>query len=372
MLRIAQIAPLVESVPPTTYGGIERIIHYLTDALVDLGCDVTVFATRDSETRGKLVSCRDQALRLDPERSDALAATLLQFHTLRAQASRFDILHFHHDTLHMPLFRDQAHKTLTTLHSRLDIKDYPRFYRTFPEFPMIAISMSQRQQLPAAGWRRTIPHGLPETLYQAGTPKGQPYLAFLGRFAPDKGFESAVAIAERAGLPLKVAAKRCSEHTAYFEDTVVPLLKRPQVEYLGEVDDRGKQDLLGGALALLFPINWPEPFGLVMIEAMACGTPVIAFPYGAVPEVIETGLTGFIARNSAEAIAAVRQLETLDRSRIRRRFEERFTAKRMAEAYLKAYEEQVLLGGAFLESATTPTRRHGYGMGVAVSASPSA
>ena len=171
MLRIAQVAPLVESVPPTTYGGIERIIHYLTDALVDLGCDVTVFASRDSQTRGRLVPCRDQALRLDPERSDALAAALLQFVSVRNQASGFDILHFHHDTLHMPLFREQAHKTITTLHSRLDIKDYPRFYRTFPEFPLIAISASQRKQLPAAGWRRTIPHGLPENLYRQGTPQ---------------------------------------------------------------------------------------------------------------------------------------------------------------------------------------------------------
>jgi glycosyltransferase involved in cell wall biosynthesis len=357
MLRIAQVAPLVESVPPTTYGGIERIIHYLTDALVDLGCDVTVFASRDSHTRGRLVPCRDQALRLDPERSDALAATLLQFMAVRNQASGFDILHFHHDTLHIPLFREQAHKTITTLHSRLDIKDYPRFYRTFPEFPLIAISSSQRNQLPAAGWRRTIPHGLPETLYRQGTPDQTPYLAFLGRFAADKGFEHAVAIAERAGLPLKAAAKRCAEHPAYFEDVVAPLLKRPHVEYLGEVDDAGKQELLGGALALLFPIAWPEPFGLVMIEAMACGTPVIAFDQGAVPEVIETGLTGFITRTCAEAVAAIPQAANLNRNRIRRRFEERFTTRRMAEAYLRVYQEQKLLGESLLERAPIPARR---------------
>jgi glycosyltransferase involved in cell wall biosynthesis len=341
MLRIAQVAPLIESIPPVTYGGIERIVHYLTEALIDLGCELTVFASRDSQTRGRLISCRGQSIRLDPGRSDPLAAALLQLEMVRTTAARFDILHFHHDTLHMALFRDMAPKTITTLHSRLDTKDYPRFYQTFNSFPLVAISDSQRQQLPEAGWQQTIHHGLPEHLYRYTVPKGQPYLAFLGRFSPDKGFEHAVMIAERAGLPLRVAAKRCNEHAAYFDDVVVPLLKRPHVTYLGEVDDVGKQSLLGEALALLFPISWPEPFGLVMLEAMACGTPVIAFASGAVTEIIASGLTGYIVRNTTEAIAALRLLERLDRARIRQRFEERFTARRMAEDYLALYKKQV-------------------------------
>jgi glycosyltransferase involved in cell wall biosynthesis len=336
-MKIAQISPLYEAVPPRLYGGTERVVAHLCDALVALGHDVTLFASAEAQTAARLAPVRDQAIRLDPAllKSD-LAAHLSQLAEVRARAHEFDVLHFHTDMIHFPFFEDLAERTVTTLHGRLDMKDLPEAYRRWPQFPLVSISYDQRRPLPVANWAATVHHGLDAGLYRPSL-RGRGYLAFLGRISPEKRPDRAIAIASRVGVPLKIAAKVDRADAVYFDEKIEPLLHNPLVEYIGEIGDDRKSEFLGGAEALLFPIDWPEPFGLVMIEAMACGTPVIAYDCGSVREVVEPGLTGFIVRDEAEAAGAVRRLPELDRAAIRRRFEERFSGIAMARRYLDLY-----------------------------------
>ena len=336
-MKIAQISPLYEAVPPKLYGGTERVVAHLCDALVDLGHEVTLFASAEAETKAKLVPVRDQAIRLDPAplKSD-LASHMAMLHEVRRQADRFDVLHFHTDMIHFPFFEDVAARTLTTLHGRLDLKGLAQVYTRWPQFPMVSISDDQRKPLPWANWAGTVLHGMSTDLYDfQETPDG--YLAFLGRISPEKGPERAIAIAKAVGIPLKIAAKVDAADAAYFRNEIEPLLDHPLIEFIGEIGGAQKSAFLGGAQALLFPIQWPEPFGLVMIESMACGTPVIAYECGSVPEVIEDGATGFIVHNEAEAVQAVRRLPELDRRGVRERFELRFSATAMARRYLALY-----------------------------------
>jgi len=336
-MRIAQVSPLYEAVPPKLYGGTERVVAHLCDALVELGHEVTLFASAEAQTLARLAPVRDQAIRLDPAplKSD-LAAHLFQLAEVRRRADEFDVIHFHTDMVHFPFFEEIAHRTVTTLHGRLDMKDLPEVYRTWPQYPLVSISNDQRRPLPFANWAATVHHGLDQTLYVPSFEAGG-YLAFLGRISPEKRPDRAIAIASRTGRPLKIAAKVDAADRVYFDEKIEPLLHNPLVEFIGEIGDAQKSAFLGGAQALLFPIDWPEPFGLVMIEAMACGTPVIAYDCGSVREVVEDGLTGFIVRDEAEACAAVARLHTLDRAAIRRRFEERFSAHAMARRYLDLY-----------------------------------
>jgi glycosyltransferase involved in cell wall biosynthesis len=337
-MRIAQIAPLYEAVPPRLYGGTERIVAHLSDALVDLGHDVTLFSSADARTKARLVAVRDQAIRLDPAqlKSD-LAAHLAMLHEVRARADEFDVLHFHVDLLHFPFFEDIAERTLTTLHGRQDLKDLPAAYGRWPRYPLVSISDAQRRPLRNANWLGTVPHGMPPSLYRFSPwPKG--YLAFLGRISPEKRPDRAIRIAQRAGMELRIAAKVDTADRAYFHEVIEPMLRDPLVRYVGEISDEDKPAFLGGARALLFPIDWPEPFGLVMIEAMACGTPVIAWDSGSVPEVIENGVTGRIVASEDEAVRAIEEVSHLDRRRIRQAFESRFTARTMALQYLALYQ----------------------------------
>ena len=338
-MRIAQIAPLFESVPPKLYGGTERVVAHLCNALVELGHDVTLFAAAESRTRARLVPVRDQAMRLDtaPLKSD-LAAHLAMLCDIRRRHKQFDILHFHIDMLHFPLFEAQAHKCITTLHGRLDLKDLPPFYARWNQFGLVSISQSQRAPLRAANWVRTVAHGVPPEQFPFRDHATGGYLAFLGRISPEKRPDVAIRLARRTGVPLKIAAKVDAVDAQYFETAVKPLLRDPLVEYLGEIDDARKAALLGGALALLFPIDWPEPFGLVMIEAMACGTPTIAWNRGAVSEVIEPGVSGFIVNSESEAAEAIAQVRELSRVGVRRAFEGSFTATAMARSYLSVYK----------------------------------
>jgi glycosyltransferase involved in cell wall biosynthesis len=336
-MRIAQVPPLYEAVPPKFYGGTERVVAHLTDALVDLGHDVTLFASAEAQTKARLVTVRDQAIRLDPAplKSD-LAAHLTMLWEVRQRAHEFDVIHFHTDIIHFPMFMDMAQRTVTTLHGRLDLKDLAPVYERWPQFPMVSISDDQRKPLPGVNWAATVQHGMRTDIYdfRANT---DGYLAFLGRISPEKGPERAIAIAKRVGMKLKLAAKVDAADRAYFEEQIAPLLDHPLIEFIGEIGDSQKSAFLGGAEALLFPIAWPEPFGLVMIEAMACGTPVIAYDCGSVPEVIEDGVTGFIVRDEDEAVAAVGRLADLNRAAIRRCFELRFSATAMARRYLDLY-----------------------------------
>jgi glycosyltransferase involved in cell wall biosynthesis len=336
-LRIAQVAPLYESVPPRLYGGTERVVAYLADALVDLGHDVTLFASGDSRTRARLHPGRERALRLDdaPCKSD-IASHLAMLHEVVTRAGDFDVLHFHTDLLHFPVFASHASRSVTTLHGRLDIADLAAVYRAWPAFPLVSISNDQRRPLPRAHWAATVHHGLP-LVADVGTPPPGDYLAFVGRVAPEKRLDRAIRIARRAGLPLKVAAKVDPADARYFNETIEPLIDEPQVEFLGELGEREKLALLEGARALVFPIDWPEPFGLVMIEAMSRGTPVIAWRCGSVPEIIDDGTTGFIVESEDAAVDACRRLEALDRAAIRRAFEARFSAPVMARRYLEVY-----------------------------------
>jgi glycosyltransferase involved in cell wall biosynthesis len=339
-VKIAQIAPLYEAVPPKLYGGTERIVAYLCDALAGLGHDVTLFASAEADTRATLVPVRDQAMRLDPAplKSD-LAAHLAMLHDARLRAHEFDVLHFHVDLLHFPMFEGIAGRTVTTLHGRLDLKDLSAAYWRWPGFPLVSISDHQRRPLYFARWLGTVQHGLPASLLPyARAPEGN-YLAFLGRISPEKRPDRAIAIAKRAGIPLRIAAKVDPADRTYFNHEIRPLLDHPLVEYIGEINDADKASFLGNALALLFPIDWPEPFGLVMIEAMACGTPVIAWRCGAVPEVVDDGITGRIVNTEDEAVAAVREVAALDRGQIRQVFERRFTAEVMARRYLELYRQ---------------------------------
>jgi len=337
-MRIAQIAPLYEAVPPKLYGGTERIVSCLADALVDLGHDVTLFASGDSETRATLAPMRDQAIRLDPEplKSD-LAAHLSMLHEVHRRSDEFDVLHFHVDLLQFPLFGDIAARTLTTLHGRLDLKDLPEAYRRWPAFPLVSISDHQRRPLRFGNWAGTVHHGLPAERYVFSPRARGGYLAFLGRISPEKRPDRAIAIARAAGLPLKIAAKVDAADAAYFREEIKPLLDDPSIEFIGEIGDAEKSRFLGDAVALLFPIDWPEPFGLVMIEAMACGTPVIAWNRGSVPEVVDDGLTGRIVGTNAEAGAAVAEVASYDRAAIRATFERRFSARTMALNYEALY-----------------------------------
>ncbi|ADV26356.1 glycosyl transferase group 1 [Pseudoxanthomonas suwonensis 11-1] len=341
-MRIAHIAPLYEAVPPRLYGGTERIVAYLADAQVDLGHEVTVFASGDSRTRARLVPARGQALRLDPQplKSD-VAAHLAMLHEVRRRAGEFDVLHFHVDLLHFPMFEELAGRTLTTLHGRLDLAGLAEAYRLWPRYPLVSISAQQRQPLRFANWIGTVHHGLPADLLQPPeSPRGD-YLAFLGRISPEKRPDRAIDIAVRAGVPLRMAAKVDAADAVYFHDCIEPMLDASGVEFIGEIDDARKPGFLGHAAALLFPIDWPEPFGLVMIEAMACGTPVIAWDNGSVREVVEDGVTGFIVGSMDEAVAAVERLPELDRATIRRVFERRFSSTVMARGYLDLYRRLV-------------------------------
>ncbi len=337
-LRIGMVAPLCEATPPRLYGGTERVVANLTDALVGLGHHVTLFASGDSVTNAKLVACRPQAVRLDPAplKSDC-AAHLAMLADVKRQAHRFDVLHFHVDLLHLPFFTDIAERTLTTLHGRLDMKDLPEVYSRFTEYPLVSISDNQRVAMPEANWLATVHHGLPPHVYTFSPHPSGGYLAFLGRISPEKRPDRAITLAKATGIPLKIAAKVDAADKAYFHNEIEPLLDHPLIEFVGEINDAQKVDFLGGALALLFPIDWPEPFGLVMIEAMACGTPVIAWNCGSVPEIVTDGVSGRIVSSMDEAVMAIKSLHWLDRRRVRAEFEQRFTSLVMARNYQRLY-----------------------------------
>ena len=337
-MRIAQVAPLYESVPPKLYGGTERVVSYLTEELVKMGHDVTLFASKDSQTKARLIPISPQALRLDPNCKDPICYHLVMFEEVIKRAQFFDIIHFHTEYLHLPLASRQNTPFLTTLHGRLDLPEYIPLFKKFKNYPFVSISNSQRKPLPWLNWQATVYHGLPEDLYSFYPEKGK-YLAFLGRISPEKRPDRAIKIAEKTGIPLLIAAKVDKVDETYFKEVIKPLLKSPLVEYIGEIGEKEKNEFLGGAYALLFPIDWPEPFGLVMIEALACGTPVIAWNCGSVPEVIEHEKTGFIVNSLEEAVKAVEKVEKIDRKICRRTFEERFTAKKMAENYVKVYQQ---------------------------------
>jgi glycosyltransferase involved in cell wall biosynthesis len=335
-MRIAQIAPLHEAVPPKLYGGTERVVSFLTEELVALGHDVTLFASGDSSTSAQLHSVWPRALRLDPGVRDPLAPQFLMLEEVRRRATEFDVLHFHTDYWSFSLFTRQSTPFLTTLHGRLDLPELQPLFSRFPDAPVVSISNAQRRPLPQARFVKTVLHGLPADLLTP-QPVRPSYLAFLGRICPEKRPDRAIRIARRCGIPLKIAAKIDRVDQNYFDEMIRPMLDGPGVELVGEINDPQKAEFLSGALALLVPIDWPEPFGLVMIEAMACGTPVIAFNRGSVPEVIEDGVSGFVVEDEMGAAAAVERLDSLPRAGVRGDFEARFTSRRMAEDYLAVY-----------------------------------
>ncbi len=335
-MRIAQIAPLYEAVPPKFYGGTERVVSYLTEELVALGHEVTLCASGDSETAANLEAAWPRALRLDPAIRDPIAPHALLMERVMRRAGEFDVLHFHNEYLPFSLFSRQPTPWLNTLHGRLDMIEYQGIFDVFSQVPLVSISDSQRRPLPQANFVGTVLHGLPENLLTP-RPATPGYLAFLGRISPEKRPDRAIRIARAAGIPLKIAAKVDNADREYFETVIKPMLDGPGVELIGEINEAQKPDFLSGAIALLMPIDWPEPFGLVMIEAMACGTPVIAVNRGSVPEVIDDGISGFIVEDETGAIGAVERLGELDRKRVRAQFERRFTAKRMALDYLALY-----------------------------------
>ncbi|MBR0799824.1 glycosyltransferase family 4 protein [Bradyrhizobium jicamae] len=338
-MKIAQIAPLAESCPPRLYGGTERIVSYLTEELVRQGHEVTLYASGDSITSAELVPCSKVALRLDPYVKDMIPYHIIMLDRIAQRADEFDVLHFHIDQLHYPLMRPHGNRILTTLHGRLDLPDLMPFYSAFPEHPLVSISDAQRRPMPPVNWLGTVLHGLPRNILPyRQTPSGD-YFAFLGRIAPEKGPDKAIEIATKAGVPLKMAAKIDAADQRYWDQVIAPMVDaHPNVEFIGEINELQKADFLGNARALLFPICWPEPFGLVMIEAMACGTPVIALAHGSVPEVIDNGVSGFVVNSVQDAVAAAQSINWLDRGAIRERFEQRFTAERMARDYLAAYQ----------------------------------
>ena len=339
-MKIAQIAPLMESVPPRLYGGTERVASHLTEELVAQGHDVTLFASGQSITAARLVRCCAQPLRLNSSVRDIIPYYMLMLDHVRRMAPEFDILHFHIDQFHFPVFREMAQRTVTTLHGRQDLPDLHNLYRGFSDMPLVSISNAQRKPIPDANYVGTVYHGLPRDLVPTLVPRGG-YLAFLGRISPEKRVDRAIAIAVAAGLPLKIAAKVDRVDEVYFRAEIEPLLAQPGIEFIGEIDDRRKNAFLGEARALLFPIDWPEPFGLSMIEAMACGTPVLAFRKGAVPEVIDEGVTGHAVESMDEANAKLPAVLALDRARVRKRFEDRFSVARMARDYLGIYERLI-------------------------------
>lgn len=346
-MRIAQVAPLYESVPPRYYGGTERVVSWLTEQLVALGHEVTLFASGDSVTHARLFPACKKALRLDPDCIDSLAHHVLMVERVFQQADEFDLIHFHTDYVHFPLSRREQIPCVTTLHGRLDIPDLVPLFKEFRDMPLVSISDSQRKPLGWANWMGTVHHGLPAK--SLSLHKGGQYLAFLGRVSPEKGVDHAIEIAIRSGMKLKVAAKIDRADRDFFERKIKPLLDHSLVEFVGEIGNSEKNEFLGNACALLFPINWPEPFGLVMIESIACGTPVIAYPCGSVPEIVPDGVCGFLVHNVDEAVEAVSRLGEIDRRECRRHFELNFTDERMARNYLDIYQQLVHRASAAIE-----------------------
>jgi len=359
-MKIAQVTPLYEAVPPKLYGGTERVVAHLTDALVDLGHEVTLFASADAATKARLIPVRDQAIRLDPApfKSD-LAAHMTMLSEVLARADDFDVIHFHTDMIHFPFFARCADKTITTLHGRLDMKDLPQVYERWNDFGLVSISDDQRRPMPFVNWKATVHHGMPADPYRF-SPKSDGYFAFLGRISPEKRPDRAIQIATALGKPLKMAAKIDAADKVYWETVIRPMIDgNPLIEFVGEIGDHQKSAFLGGAEALLFPIDWPEPFGLVMIEAMACGTPVVAFRCGSTAEVIDDGATGFLVDTLEQAVAAASRAHLLDREGIRARFELRFSATAMARRYLDVYGDLLArrpFAEAPLEDVVTPMR----------------
>ncbi|MDR2876490.1 MAG: glycosyltransferase family 4 protein [Chromatiales bacterium] len=351
-MKIAQVAPLFESVPPKTYGGTERVVHFLTEELIRQGHEVVLYASADSRTSAELRPVVPQSLRLSGQAQDNFTGQLLQLAAVARAAHSFDVIHFHTDFLHFPLCRHIAVPQVSTMHGRLDLPELKMIFAEFSDMPVISISNDQRRPLPGARWSSTVYNGMPEQLYDFQPQQGK-YLAFLGRISPEKGPEEAINIALRTGLPLRMAAKVDAADREYFEQRIRPLLREPNIEFLGEIDDRGKNELLGGALALLFPVSWPEPFGLAMVEALACGTPVIAYQRGSVPEVMLHGHTGYIVDNQDQAVSALSDIERIDRRACRRHFEENFSARKMADGYLAAYR-LLIEGSAANSSSASP------------------
>jgi glycosyltransferase involved in cell wall biosynthesis len=341
-LRIAQVAPLYESVPPQLYGGTERVVSWLTEELVGLGHDVTLFASGDSRTSGHLVPVCPKALWRDPDARETLPQHVRMLELVFRDLSRFDVIHFHCDYIHFPLVRRLACANVSTLHGQIHLHDVEAIFKEYSELPLVSISDAQRRPLPSANWQATVYHGLPRNLHRF-QPQAGKYLAFLGRISPEKGLDRAIEIARRAGMPLKVAAKIYDEDRPYFQSTIAPLINesRSFVEFIGEIGGEPKNEFLRGASALLFPIDWAEPFGLVMIEALACGTPVIAWRNASVPEIIEGGVTGFVVDNVEDATACVGRISEIRRSDCRSAFEERFDSRRMALDYVTVYRRLI-------------------------------
>jgi glycosyltransferase involved in cell wall biosynthesis len=360
-MRIAQLAPLAESVPPKLYGGTERVVAWLVDELVDLGHEVTLFVSGDSGTRARLRSVWPRALRLGRPRTDPVAVQTSLLEEVARHAAEFDVIHAHIDWLHLPLLNRLGVPFLTTCHGRLDLPGFPEMIGRFPNAPFISISDNQRIPVPGANWIGTIYHGLPPGLFRPTFERGS-YLAFLGRLTAEKGPEAAIRIARRAGMPLRIAAKVPRGERSFFHERLEPQIDGTHVHLTGEVNDEKKEQFLAGAAAVLFPIDWPEPFGLVMIEAMACGTPVIAYRSGSVPEVIDEGITGYVVSGEDEAVEAIRRLGELDRQRVRAQFEKRFTSGRMAERYLERYE--ALAVGRTPVAERAAVRSHSSGVAI--------
>jgi glycosyltransferase involved in cell wall biosynthesis len=352
-MRIAQVAPVYERLPPRLYGGTERVVSYLTEELVALGHDVTVFASGDSRTRARLISVYPEALRLARQPIDDVAVTVLMLEQVMREADQFDVIHAHLDYLHLPMLTRSGVPLLTTLHGRLDLPHWPMIASTFAETPLASISFAQRRPIPDANWIGTVYHGLPADAYSFHPHHGE-YLLFLGRISPEKRVDRAVEIARMTGMRLKVAAKIGEKDHAYFDERIAPLLEDPLVEFVGEVGETEKDELLGNAYALLFPIDWPEPFGLVLIEAMASGTPVIAYRHGSVPELVQDGVTGFVVDDLSGAVRAVERVIDLDRATVRAQWETRFTARRMACDYLELYQQLIDSAGAARQAPTAP------------------
>jgi glycosyltransferase involved in cell wall biosynthesis len=345
-MRIAQVAPLYESVPPACYGGTERVVSWLTEELVEGGHEVTLFASGDSRTSSRLIPCARRSLRTDPECRDYLAHHVALVERVAQAAAKFDIIHFHIDYLHFPVSRSERLCQITTLHGRLDLPDLVPVYTEFSSMPVVSISRAQRRPLPWIHWVGNVHHGLPSKLFSLDSGSGK-YLAFLGRISPEKRPDRAIEIATRLRIPLKIAAKVDRADAQYFEREIRHLLVNPLVEFIGEITDAEKQGFLGSALACLMPIDWPEPFGINMIEAMACGTPTVAFGHGSVPEIIMNGVNGFIVDSVEEAMDAVSRIQTVSRRGCRSVFDERFTSSRMASDYLRIYEAQLEGAGSF-------------------------
>lgn len=339
-MKIAQIPPLYESVPPKMYGGTERVVSYLTEELVKQGHEVTLFGTNDSITKAELFPICEQAIRLNKTVQDPLAYHIMQMMAVTEHAHEYDVLHFHNDYIHYPFSSNAGYTHLTTLHGRLDLPELKMIYKKFDTLPLVSISNDQRKPQPNANWAATVYHGLPLNLYQKGNGEGG-YLAFIGRISPEKRPDRAIEIAKRTGLKLKIAAKVDMADQVYYEQIIKPMMDHPLIEFIGEIGEAEKGEFLGNAIALLFPIDWPEPFGMVMIEAMANGTPVIAFDCGSVPEVLDNNITGFIVNHIDQAVEAVNNIHRIDRNICRQVFEEKYSAAVMAYNYLAVYEKLI-------------------------------